>query len=53
MAIRCAEAVNTKESLNIRFTLPYSTEQIAVTGEVAWQDRNGRLGYKVFGHASC
>jgi PilZ domain len=46
MAIRWAETLNTKESLNIRFTLPPSTEQITVTGEVAWQDRNGGLGIR-------
>lgn len=46
MAIRCAEALNAKEALSIRFTLPDSSEQITVTGEVAWQDRNGRFGIR-------
>ena len=46
MAIRCAEALNAREALNIRFTLPDSTEPITVTGEVAWQDRNGRVGIR-------
>ena len=46
MAIRCAEALSPKDALNIKFTLPDSTEQITVTGEVAWQDSNGRLGIR-------
>jgi len=46
MAIRCAEALNAKDALSIRFTLPDSTEQITVTGEVAWQDRNGSFGIR-------
>jgi len=34
MAIRCAETLNAKEVLSIRFTLPESTEQITVTGKL-------------------